>query len=87
MELSVIIVSYNVSSFLRNCLHSLIQATAAIKSEIIVIDNNSSDDSCPVVSNEFPSVTLIRNKTNRGFASANNQGIRRSEERRVGKEC
>lgn len=83
MELSVIIVSYNVSSFLRNCLHSLIQATAAIKSEIIVIDNNSSDESCFVVSNEFPSVTLIRNKINRGFASANNQGIRISAGRYV----
>jgi GT2 family glycosyltransferase len=75
MDLSVIIVSYNVSAYLKKCLSSVIIASEGIDSEIFVIDNKSSDDSCLMVETEFPDVRLIRNDSNRGFAAANNQAI------------
>ncbi|MBK9390616.1 MAG: glycosyltransferase family 2 protein [Bacteroidetes bacterium] len=76
MDLSVVIVSYNVSGYLKACLESVIQATEFIDAEIFVVDNNSSDDSCSMVSSEFPGVTLIRNNTNTGYAAANNQALK-----------
>ncbi len=83
MDLSVIIVSFNVSGYLRECLKAVNIATKTIDSEIFVVDNNSSDDSCEMVTNEFPRVTLIRNKTNEGYARANNQALRLSSGRYV----
>jgi GT2 family glycosyltransferase len=78
MELSVIIVSYNVREYLRNCLHSIRKATEKIDSEIFVVDNNSDDCSAGMVRNEFPGVNLICNTENRGFSAANNQAIKQS---------
>jgi GT2 family glycosyltransferase len=83
MDLSVVIVSYNVSGYLRECLGSIRSATKTIDSEIIVVDNNSTDDSCEMVSKEYPEVTLIRNRTNEGYARANNQAIKISKGRYV----
>lgn len=74
-ELSVIIVSYNVKDYLRQCLRSVLRATTAIDAEIIVVDNDSSDGSAVMVTEEFPGVTLVRNPENAGFARANNQGL------------
>ncbi|MBI5008065.1 MAG: glycosyltransferase [Bacteroidia bacterium] len=79
MDLSVIIVSYNVSGYLKECLKSVSIAAKNIDSEILVVDNNSADDSCEMVSREFPGVILIRNKTNVGYAKANNQALRISQ--------
>jgi len=73
MKLSIIIVSYNVSSFLEDCLQSVIKASSGIDSEIIVVDNDSADNSAEMVAGNFPAVKLIRNKTNLGFSKANNQ--------------
>jgi GT2 family glycosyltransferase len=78
-KLSVIIVSYNVTHFLEQCLSSVLSATPlSEKVEIIVVDNNSLDDSCAMVLQKFPEVQLIQNKTNTGFSAANNQGIKES---------
>ncbi|MEN8186285.1 MAG: glycosyltransferase family 2 protein [Bacteroidota bacterium] len=74
-KLSIIIVNYNVQHFLEQCLTSVIEATKNIESEIIVIDNNSSDGSCEMLKDKFPDVKLIDNKNNVGFAKANNQGV------------
>jgi len=74
-KVTVIIVSYNVQYFLELCLHSVIRSLQNMDGEIIVVDNNSSDDSCELVRNNFPSVTLIANKDNAGFSRANNQGL------------
>ena len=52
---------------------------ANIKFEIIVVDNSSSDDSCDVVKDKFPSVTLIQNDKNEGFSKANNLGVSRAK--------
>ncbi len=75
MQLSVIILNYNVSRFLQQCLISVQKALEGIDSEIIVVDNNSADDSCEMVKQHFPSVTLIENKENTGFPKGNNIGV------------
>jgi O-antigen biosynthesis protein len=76
MELSVIIVNYNVKHFLEQCLHSVLKASKTISSEIFVVDNNSVDGSTQLVKEKFPQVHLIENKENIGFSKANNQAIR-----------
>ena len=80
MVLSVIIVSYNSSSFLELCLYSVQKSLSKtdIKSEIIVVDNSSSDDSCNIIKNKYPSVLLVENQTNKGFSKANNIGVSKS---------
>jgi GT2 family glycosyltransferase len=75
MELSVIIVSYNVRHFLEQCLLSVRKASENIDCEIFVVDNNSADGSCAMVSREFPEIKLIINQVNKGFSAANNQAI------------
>ena len=81
MILSVIIVSYNSSSFLELCLHSVAKAISQleIESEVIVVDNSSSDDSCEVLNNKFPFVKLIQNDENIGFSKANNLGVSKAK--------
>jgi GT2 family glycosyltransferase len=74
--LSIIIVSYNTKDFLRSCLLSLQEQT--ISTQIIVVDNASSDESCAMVKKEFPEVLLIENKQNSGFSKANNIGVKRA---------
>ena len=83
MELSVIIVSFNVRDFLKQCLHSVEIASEGIDCEIFVVDNNSEDDSVEMIKNEFSNIKLIINKINVGFSVANNQAIRKSEGRFV----
>lgn len=75
MKVSVIIVNYNVKYFLEVCLHSVSRAASHVDAEIIVVDNNSSDDSCRMIREKFPTVVLIENKDNKGFSKANNQGV------------
>ncbi len=75
MKVSVIIVNYNVKYFLELCLHSVLKATQGIEAEVIVVDNNSKDDSCLMVKTLYPSVILIENNDNRGFSRANNQAV------------
>ncbi|WP_456379146.1 glycosyltransferase family 2 protein [Lutibacter sp.] len=75
MDLSVIIVNYNVSYFLEQCLLSVQAASTNLKVEIIVVDNNSTDTSCSIIQEKFKEVILIQNKTNVGFSKANNQGV------------
>lgn len=78
MELSVIIVSFNVRDFLRQCLISVKKASEKINYEILVVDNNSEDGSVEMVKNDFPEVKLIINRVNWGFSIANNQAIKMS---------
>jgi len=76
MELSVIIVNYNVKHFLEQCLHSVLKASKTVLAEIFVVDNNSVDGSTQLVKEKFPQVHLIENKENVGFSKANNQAVR-----------
>ncbi|HNW55190.1 MAG TPA: glycosyltransferase, partial [Bacteroidales bacterium] len=79
MKLSVIIVSYNVTHFLEQCLHSVHAASSGIDTEIFVVDNASVDGSIQMVKDKFPGVICIANTENQGFAKANNQAIRKSK--------
>ncbi|WP_115461586.1 glycosyltransferase family 2 protein [Winogradskyella aurantiaca] len=79
MKLSVIILNYNVSAFLQLCLQSVAKALDPIDGEIIVIDNNSTDDSCLMVETHFPQVVLIKNTENYGFSKGNNIGVRNAK--------
>ncbi|TDD97406.1 glycosyltransferase family 2 protein [Flavobacterium cellulosilyticum] len=75
MQLSVIILNYNVRYFLELCVLSVQKALLTIDAEIIVIDNNSQDDSCEMMKLRFPNVRLIENKENSGFPKGNNIGV------------
>ena len=75
MQLSVIILNYNVRYFLEQCVLSVQEALSNIDGEIIVVDNNSSDDSCHMMKNRFPEIKLIKNKSNLGFPKGNNIGV------------
>ena len=66
---------FNVSAYLRQALVSLIAASEGIVSEIIVVDNNSSDGSAEMVRDEFKDVRLIVSEKNEGFPAACNKGI------------
>ncbi|MCZ7392297.1 MAG: glycosyltransferase family 2 protein [Candidatus Methanoperedens sp.] len=72
---SVIIVNYNGRAFLEKCLSSLL-AQSYHDVEIILVDNASSDDSIEYLRKEFPSVKIIANKENAGFAKGINIGIK-----------
>jgi GT2 family glycosyltransferase len=61
--------------FLELCLKSVQDAIKSIDAEIIVVDNNSPDDSCKMFNELFPSVKLIENKENSGFSKGNNIGV------------
>jgi GT2 family glycosyltransferase len=75
MQLSVIILNYNVRFFLEQCVASVQEALSNIEGEIIVVDNDSSDDSCEMIKSRFPNVKLIKNNSNLGFPKGNNIGV------------
>ena len=75
MQLSVIILNYKVRYFLELCVLSVQKALEGMDAEIIVVDNDSSDDSCAMMKSRFPNVKLIENKENVGFPKGNNIGV------------
>ncbi|RBN50898.1 glycosyltransferase family 2 protein [Flavobacterium psychrolimnae] len=79
MQLSVIILNYNVRYFLEQCVLSVENALKTIDGEIIVIDNNSSDYSCAMMKQRFPNVKLIQNNENLGFPKGNNIGVAQAQ--------
>lgn len=78
MQLSVVIVNYNVEYFLEQCLRSVFNALKNVEGEVWVVDNNSVDGSVQMVKDKFPQAKLIENKKNTGFSYANNQAMRLS---------
>ena len=93
IDLSVVIVSWNVRDLLQRCLESIHASVASSscadpgdpspKFEIIVVDNASDDASVRMVGSRFPDARVVINQTNRGFPAANNQGITLSRGRYV----
>lgn len=77
-SISVIIVNYNVRFFLEQALQSVFKAAADLSVQVWVVDNASSDDSIYMVKQKFPTVQIIENKENVGFARANNMALRQS---------
>src|SRR6266849_9928986 len=76
VTLSVIIVSFNSSPFLTGCLSSVFAQAGRFPFEVIVVDNASVDNSVEIMHAKFPRVRVIANTMNKGFAAANNQGVR-----------
>lgn len=76
MDLSIIIVSYNVKEFLEQAINSIVKSCQNITYEILVVDNASSDGSVELIRKKFPDVRLIANSDNKGFATANNQALK-----------
>jgi GT2 family glycosyltransferase len=83
MDLSIIIVNWNTRHLLRDCLQSVQAGLGDLDAEILVVDNASDDGSGDMVRTEFPSVKLISNSRNLGFAGGNNVALRRAVGRYV----
>lgn len=83
IDLSLLIVNYKTPDLLLQCIATLKQATYPFTLEIIVVDNDSRDDSLERVRARFPDVTVIENHYNYGFAVANNQAYARARGRYV----
>lgn len=79
LDLSIIVISWNVSALLRECLRSIPEAAHGLTYELIVIDNASTDGSPDMVEREFPAAHVIRSERNTGFAGGNNQAIRQTD--------
>ncbi len=75
VDVSIIVLNYNTCRLTMDCLRSVYDSVTNFFYEIILIDNNSRDDSVERISREFPGVMLIANSENVGFARANNQGM------------
>lgn len=78
IDLSIVIVNYKTPDLLLGCVRSIYKETQSIKFEIIVVDNNSEDESKAVVCKEFPDVKWFALDYNSGFSRGNNYGIRRT---------
>lgn len=74
-SLSIIIVNWNTKDLLERCLHSIFSTQKKLSFKVIVVDNASTDGSAEMIKKKFPTVFLIENKKNRGFAKANNQAF------------
>lgn len=79
MNFSIVIVSYNTRHLLKGCIESIFEVETRSKFELVIVDNNSTDGSQELIEKIYPKCKLIANKTNLGFAAANNIGIRHSK--------
>lgn len=75
-DISIIIVSYNVKTFLQHCLHALQKSCTGFSTEIFVVDNHSIDGTPEMLRRDFPGLRLIANNENLGFGKANNQALK-----------
>ncbi len=83
MDLSVVILNYNVKSFLEQALRSTLAAMEGLDGEIFVVDNASTDGSVEMVRASFPQVHLIANEQNVGFAKGNNVALVKCQGRTI----
>ncbi|MDO7908858.1 glycosyltransferase family 2 protein [Paenibacillus sp. JX-17] len=83
MDVSILIVSYNTCRLTLDCLDSVFASKTGYQYEVIVIDNQSSDDSVQAIGDKYPEITLITNDENTGFATANNQGMEAAQGRYI----
>ena len=79
MILSIIIVNYNTSHFINQTIRSIKKSTLDIDYEIIIVDNNSNDQSIDFIKKQFSKIKLIENPSNYGFSKAVNIGVSNSE--------
>jgi hypothetical protein len=76
VDLAIVILNYNTRALLRECLRSVFASESAVRFQVCVVDNASTDGSAEMVAAEFPAAHLIANRTNRGFSAGNNDGLR-----------
>jgi len=76
MKLSIIIVNYNTGALTKACVESILAQENMKETEIIIVDNNSSDESIPFLGSDFPEVRLITNDENIGLAGGVNIGLK-----------
>ncbi len=75
MDVSIIIVSYNTCDILSACLNSIKEQTKEISYEVIVVDNDSKDNTKLMIENNYQWVKIIKSSVNLGFGRANNLGV------------
>ena len=75
LKLSIIIINYNGADYLEACIASVYKYCKDIDHEIILLDNNSKDNSIQLIEELFPEIVLIKSKQNLGFAKGNNKAI------------
>ncbi len=78
-DVSIIIISYNTREMTLACIRSIYEQTSAISFEIIVVDNNSKDNSALAIAEHFPKINLISSNDNLGFAGANNLAAKQTK--------
>ncbi len=83
VDVSIIVVAWNVRELLYNCLESVYNETKGVSFEVIYVDNASKDGSAEMVRKKFPKVKMIENEKNEGFIKATNEGIQIAEGRYV----
>jgi GT2 family glycosyltransferase len=76
VDISVIIVNYKTPQLLLECVRSIVDKTKDVSFEIVIVDNNSEDESEMLITTTFQKVKWINSGYNAGFARANNIGIR-----------
>ena len=76
MELSIVILNYQMKRLVRNCLRSLYEQNLPFSFEVIVVDNHSEADIADFIHEEFPSVRVIASSRNGGMGAGNNIGIK-----------
>lgn len=76
VKLSIIIVNYNGKKFIKDCIDSINKNLHFLSYEIIILDNDSKDDSCNYIKENFPEVRLIESKINHGFGKGNNEAVK-----------
>lgn len=76
IDISIIIVNYKTPQLLVECVRSIVDTTKELSYEIVIVDNNSEDESEILIATNFPNVKWINSGYNAGFARANNLGIR-----------
>ncbi|MEY4860818.1 MAG: hypothetical protein RL059_517 [Bacteroidota bacterium] len=79
LDLSIIIVNYKTPSITVDCIESIYKQNSTLNFEIIVVDNDSQDNSETFVTEKFSEVIWINNHSNEGFGRANNIGIKKSK--------
>jgi len=82
-DLSVVLLSYNTRDFTEGALRTVLEASAGLSVEVLVVDNASRDGSADMIAAKFPQVDLIRNPRNVGFSAGNNVALRRVRGRHV----
>jgi len=83
VDLTLVVVTWNSAELIAACLHSVAGGCGGRSHEVIVVDNASGDGTVGVVASQFPSVRVVTNTANRGFAAACAQGIALASGRQV----